>query len=159
MELHIIRHAKTNQSSQSGQDIDRELLDRGHQQAKDLAEFLIKKNIGPTDIWVSMARRTQQTWAHLQDSFTSGYGIHHQSELYLCPKDILLKKIWSHHLTNEIVIVGHNFGISDLASYFLDERINLKTGEYMHLHFDCSTWAETSRGMATQVDQYRSKAV
>lgn len=158
MNLHIIRHAKTNPSSETGQDIDRELLPRGHQQASDLGKYLLEKKIPKAEILVSMARRTQQTFEYLKNSFDSGYEIHHQPDLYLCSRDILLKKIWNNPTELDIVIVGHNFGISDLLSYFLDENQIMKTGEYRHLHFDCNSWAETSRGLAVQSDRYRSKA-
>lgn len=154
MILHIIRHGKTNQESPTGKDFDRELLEKGVKQSELLGNYL--KASSDCVVYCSSAKRTMQTFEIANKS----WGLKHINvleDLYLCSRDHLLQLIFSQEQHPEIMIVGHNFGISDLASYFLEEGIELRTGEYLALEFDIDTWQEASRGLATIRDRYRPR--
>lgn len=152
MKLHILRHARTEYSSPSGHDFDRCLHLQGIKQASILRDFF--ESITSIDeIWCSDAQRTRQTSeivlqeAHPKPSY--------HAELYLASKQDILQKIWSFESNKELLIIGHNFGISDLVSYFTENRIELDTCEYICLEFNSDSWAETSMGTAIVLDQYR----
>lgn len=156
--LYILRHAKTNQLSKTGRDYDRELLPKGIAQIQLLQPFL--ETVGMSDatkIYVSAAKRTRQTFAGIKEQFLKNEFSFHE-ELYLASKNELLHFLWNLDTKEDVFFIGHNEGISELASYFLDEYVELATAEFIHLQFDCETWAETSRGLATKKSQFHPKA-
>lgn len=151
LRLHLLRHAKTEQTSPTGKDFDRPLMPKGNLQCEGLKMFF--KTLPPIDtVYCSMAKRTQQTLEVLLNRLPEpNYG----DDLYLCGSKTMLQLLWSEKPKGDILIVGHNFGISDLASYFSDEDIELRTGEYIRLVFDCDNWSETSRGMGVIKERFR----
>ena len=56
-------------------------------------------------------------------------------ELYLVGKDDLMTFISNREEAKEILIIGHNFGISELASYYTGKQILLKTGGFVSIDF------------------------
>lgn len=158
-ELYILRHAKTNQVSPTGKDFDRELLPKGDQQLQLLRQFFKEHAFkNATDIWVSSAKRTRQTFEGIRKTLESSgriASIQFFDDLYLASRGDLLRRIWEQSSENNLLIVGHNFGISDLASYFTEKDIELRTGECIRLSFDCDNWKETSSGLAIVADRFR----
>lgn len=57
LELHVLRHAKTEQFSPTGKDFDRSLMKKGLRQRDDLAVFFKKVN-QVNVVWCSSATRT-----------------------------------------------------------------------------------------------------
>ena len=153
MRLHILRHGKTDPNSPTGKDFDRPLLPKGIKQCEAMRAYLEHLNV--ETIWCSSAVRTTMTADLVVHSNQPKPDVH--KELYLASKQDLLKRMWSHKGGGDLLIVGHNFGISDLASYFTDERIELRTSEYVCIEFDYESWMETSVGTGTILDQYRPK--
>lgn len=158
-QLYILRHAKTSQISGTGKDFDRELLPKGHNQTEALNQYFEKNPFTmQTDIWVSSAVRTRQTFQNIKKALEKPGKVSSPvfaDDLYLSSYELLLKKIWKHSSANDLLIIGHNFGISDLAGYFTEQDIELATGEFIHLIFDCDSWQETSRGTATVSGRFR----
>ncbi len=154
MVLHLIRHAKTNQVSQSGKDFDRPLLERGWKQCEELTDYLKKKDFGTSKIICSSAKRTRETLEGTKACFTSSE-IEFSEELYLCSISTFLKKIWSENHQKDLVIIGHNFGISDLANYFLDRQDEMRTAEYVCIEFPFDTWEEAFQATGSLKDHYR----
>lgn len=155
MRLLIQRHAKTDPFSDSGKDIDRKLLKKGINQASELGKFYYKHQIAPKYIFCSTAARTRQTALYIQKEHTFTSKIQFLDALYLCEKDDLLSFLWSQDHNDEILIIGHNNGISDLASYFVDDYIELKTGEFIQIDFELDSWEETSMGLGKISKRYR----
>jgi len=54
-----------------------------------------------------------------------------------------------------LLIIGHNDGISSLASYLTEEYVHLKTCELVVLDFHVDEWAALSAGTATIAHRYR----
>lgn len=154
MKIHLLRHAKTEQLSSSGKDFDRKLKDRGILQSKELAQFLISNQIHELETWCSTAKRTRQTLTHLTASLKPSK-LEFMDDLYLCEQETFLKKLWDLNRENDLFIIGHNDGLSDLASYFADEMIHLSTCEYICFSFSADSWAELSRGTGTIVSRFR----
>lgn len=152
LRLHLLRHAKTEQVSASGKDFDRALMSKGKRQIADLATFF--KGLENIDnVLCSSAKRTRQTLGALLDSGVSNPI--YTDELYLCSSQQMLKVLWHGNFKGDVLIVGHNFGISDLATYLTDELIDLRTGEYIRISFETDDWMETSRGTGTIEQMYR----
>ena len=152
MKLHLIRHAKA--TSQVGtNDISRKLSTKGILQAKGLSEYLNGKIDGCL-IWCSDAARTRQTLNIIEKEF-SIEKIKYKIDFYLCPKEIMLQQIWNSSLNKDLVIIGHNYGISDLLNYFTGEMISMQTGEYICIDFGELTLAESSKNTGVICDQFR----
>ncbi len=149
MRLHILRHAKTDPFSISGKDFDRELLKKGLLQARRMGDFFMTKEISPLHIYSSSAVRARQTIEIIKKENPFGTEIIFLDEFYLCEKDVLLKFLWEQNHADDILIIGHNNGLSDFAGYLVDDFIDLKTCEFLSLEFDCENWQETSKGTAT----------
>lgn len=153
MKLHLLRHAKTDQSSPTGKDFDRKLLPRGIAQCADLRNAL-PKEIADVQVWCSGSARTRETYeliAHggkLKDA-------QFRDDLYLASRSELFDIIEKHSGTQDLLIIGHNFGISDLATYLLDERIELRTAGYICISFESNSWSEISIGLGTKYSEYR----
>jgi phosphohistidine phosphatase len=155
MKLHLLRHAKTSTASTSGKDFDRELSTKGVAQGNLMGAYL-KQTAGIKTVLCSSAARTRQTLDivtyHKQLS-----SVGHLKELYLASRDQMLEILWKQIGDNDILLVGHNFGISDLATYLTDTRIELRTSEYVCIEFEGLTWQEISRATGTITAQYRPR--
>lgn len=154
MLLHIIRHGKTNQESPTGSDYDRMLLPKGNAQSDLLGDYV--KPSGKCIAYCSSAKRTVQTF-EIANKYWGLKHVNFQEDLYLCSRDHLLKLINNQAHHEELMIVGHNFGISDLVSYLTEDALELRTGEYIALEFDLENWSEVSRGTAIVRDRYRPR--
>ena len=158
MKLHLIRHGQAESSVYSKHDFDRKLSTKGIKQINKLGKFLEVK-IHVSKVWCSGAARTRETLAIVRQ-FIPFSDITYFDELYLARLDLLLKHIWQNSGDEDLIIVGHNFGISELASYFTStgslrpaqrgavhrsgDRIEMGTGEYVCIEFNCLSWEETS---------------
>lgn len=153
--LYLLRHAKTNQESPTGSDFDRELLPKGLHQLKELNRYFERYPLNKqTNCWVSSAKRTRQTYEGIQATIDVLPPVFFE-DLYLVSHTNILNKLWKHTSGNDLLIIGHNFGISDLAGYFSEYYTEMATGEFIHLTFTCDSWAETSRGLATVAHRFR----
>jgi phosphohistidine phosphatase len=155
MKLHLIRHGKAERSSSSGRDFDRQLASKGTAQSELLGEYLRSKGISEKiEVWCSDAARTRETLAGVRAAiqFTN---VSYHEELYLCAVKTFLKMLWSSDSDQDLIIVGHNFGISDLAEYFSNEAIEMKTGEYVEITFTLKERKATSQGIGSITDRYR----
>jgi phosphohistidine phosphatase len=156
MKLHLLRHAKTEPFSDSGKDFDRKLMKKGILQAENIAHYFKSKNFHPTHIYCSDAARTRQTIKIVKEGneFTT---VKYLDKLYLAESPQLLSFIWEEKHNEELLIIGHNNGLSDLASYFTGEFIDLSTCEYICISFEISSWEETSKGNGTITERYHPK--
>lgn len=147
MILHFLRHAKTNQVSPTGRDFDRELLPRGYEQLSELRSKLAQSPITVTRVFCSSAKRTRQTWTEIADLFPNAT-ISFHDELYLASASELLTFLSSKNSPQTSLLIGHNEGLSDLATYLTGSDIHLKTCGYLQLSFpfDHSGFISASTG-------------
>jgi phosphohistidine phosphatase len=115
-QLILFRHAKTEENSSSGEDFDRNLLDRGKEDAKKIGLFFKAHHDLPLLVLCSNANRTVQTFTifgEVTDFETSPAYL--QSLYHASPSQIL--DVISDHgeECSRIMVVGHNMGISQLA--------------------------------------------
>ena len=151
MKLYLIRHAKAKYPKEM-LDIDRSLSEQGRVQAEKLANFLSNKTL-PTDVWCSASQRTIETLTYIEKKH-SFLLKKKMNELYLCTKDYFLKELWSGNQKDDLLIVGHNFGISDLVNYFTGELLLMDTAEYICIDFGELNLNESSKGTGTIVDRF-----
>ena len=143
MNLFLIRHAKTEKTAISGRDFDRQLAEKGQKQGVELQKYLATFDFKEVIIWCSDAVRTKQTLSLIDTHFPS-QNIEFKNELYLASSQEIRNLIWNNDSDKDLLIIGHNEGISDLASYFSGEMIHLKTASFLQLSFDASSQKEWS---------------
>ncbi len=150
MKLYLLRHAKTNQQSPTGKDFDRRLLPKGHAQCKLMKEYLTQ--IQGLHVLCSSAKRTRETLLGIN---LSDAEVEFSDELYLCSHEKILQLIWDCEVNKDLMVIGHNFGISDLAEYLLDDSIEMSTCELLVFEFEIDSWQEVSKGLGELTDRYR----
>lgn len=152
LRLHLLRHAKTEQFSPTGKDFDRPLMSKGVSQSKELKHLFGSLN-SIDHVLCSTSARTRQTLRLIEwDGMPK---VQFSDDFYLCSHKALLQTLWTSEYTGDVLIVGHNFGISDLANYFTEGDMELRTGGYIRLAFDVDSWEETSRGMGVIEEEFR----
>ncbi|MEN9971732.1 MAG: hypothetical protein RIS20_79 [Bacteroidota bacterium] len=154
MNLHVLRHAKTNQNSPTGRDFDRELLPRGYEQLIELQAEIAAKTLSISRIFCSSAKRTRQTSTQIEELFPNAT-ISFHDDLYLASKSVILNFITQLKTSEEILIIGHNEGLSDLVSYLSDTDIHLKTCGYVQLSFPFEHSGYLSSGTGSVVETFR----
>ena len=143
--LHLLRHAKTKQESHTGNDFHRELMEKGVAQANMLGNYLQLHHIELGYIICSSAVRTSQTQYIICKHVAEDCKPNFRKELYLADYQTILSEL-SGETSNIITLIGHNDGISDLASYLSDEDIQMQTCEFLTFAFPFESWNMISRG-------------
>lgn len=157
IKLVILRHAKTNQFSETGSDFDRKLLPRGVNQGKELEIFFAKTGFDIEEIHVSSAKRTRETFELIEKS-VAGAQVQFWDHLYLADAHEILSFICQLNHSKTILLVGHNFGISDLVEYLTDEPIMLATSELVEITFDLDSWNQLSKSTGSISRRFRPMA-
>lgn len=152
MKIHLLRHAKTNQHSETGQDIDRNLLAKGIKQAERLAAYI--QDVELVNIHCSSSRRTRQTFEIVFRDKIYG-SVHFSDELYLCQAKELLNYVTTLATKKDLFIIGHNNGISDFASYISNQDIHFKTAAYMCFEAKIDSWSALSQGTVALIEAFR----
>ena len=152
MIVHLLRHAKTEVSSNSGIDFDRRLAPKGHQQCAEAQKIIHSKISSHTNIFCSTANRTKETAALIFDESRS---IEYFDSLYLTDLSGLLAFIWKQESDTDMLIIGHNFGISELASYLVGKQVVMKTSGFISIDFEGFTANEISNSNGVLISSHR----
>jgi phosphohistidine phosphatase len=120
-QLILLRHAKAVPGSDTGEDFDRALAQRGRDDAPVVARALAEAGATPQIVLVSAALRTRQTWELVAPSFPAATA-RIVERLYNAPADLILREAESAGAEN-VMIVAHNPGLHELASR-LAHRMN-----------------------------------
>lgn len=149
MFLILIRHATAKNRSITGKDFDRPLTKEGIKQARKLGEFISSKELILDKVCVSSSLRTRETAEYALQTVSDCII---DEELYLAPEKYLLEFINKLNSVGNIVILGHNDGISSLASYLTSQEISLQTASAVILEFDCCNSNEISADTGKVID-------
>ena len=152
MQLHLIRHAEAEHSLSNRSDINRKLSDTGKRQANALANYLSSRIKG-IEVWCSSAQRTFET-SQLLAEVVEFSAIHYIDEFYLCSMHTFMAHLNASTSEDDLVILAHNFGISDLLNYYTDADIDLCTAEYVCIDFGALNRNELSKGTGIIVDRF-----
>lgn len=137
--LLLMRHGKA-ESTSGSTDKDRELTERGHDQARLIGEYLESQGVRPTRVLVSDAVRTVQTWQSLLEAMPGFDGkVTFHEDIYATGPDNVAELIRARKDKHAVVmVIGHEPTIATLAGRFADEesdpgavaqaRIGLPTG-------------------------------
>ena len=117
--LILMRHAKAERRSASGEDFDRGLTDAGRDDAAVVAKALAKDGLAPSLALISAAQRTVETWEAMRGSFPRARTQASKALYNAGPMEILdaLEGVSA----GTVMVVGHNPGIHELAVGLLRE--------------------------------------
>ena len=150
MKLYLLRHANASQSST--EDFQRELSEKGIAQCEALAEFVLPKlKDGLVDLCCSAAYRTKQTHLHVFKTMKAKF----DEKLYLASASALLHFICELETDRTLVILGHNNGLSDLASYLTDCIVDMQTASCIEIQFSCVNSSFISKGTGSINSSHR----
>jgi phosphohistidine phosphatase len=145
--LLIIRHAKSDRDDPELPDFDRPLNNRGHRNAPEMAERLLKKHLIPQQLVSSPAKRAITTAEYFASAFKiDKKDIRMEKGIYEASASRLLKLI--NELDNRydfIALFGHNPGLSDLVKHLSDNSFNIPTCGVVLIRFFFDDWKLISK--------------
>lgn len=118
--LILMRHAKAERRSASGEDFARPLTEEGKADAALVARALARDGLTPGLVLVSAAERTVETWDAMQETFPKAR-VHRLQALYNAPPMAILDAIEG-ATAGTVMVIGHNPGIHELAVGLLREN-------------------------------------
>ena len=152
--LYLIRHAKSSWKNPALRDIDRPLNKRGKHDAPLMGKRLSSYDVLPDAIISSPARRALKTARIIAEELgIARKTIDIRKELYPGEADRLLEMIRSFRDDDDdVVIVGHNPGFTELANLLADSNIdNIPTCGIFCVEFHTDTWKSVGKGAGALV--------
>ncbi len=147
--LTLLRHAKASVATAAQPDRDRPLNERGEHDAPLMGRRLKNSGARPSLVLTSPAVRTMQTVRLLAREI--GYPLEflqREADLYLAaPHDILAVLNRQDDTFNDILVCGHNPGLTDLVNELTEARLdNLPTCGIATIEAPIATWRELEQG-------------
>ena len=131
MRLYLVRHANALESPLG--DYERKLSEKGNVQCVDLRSFILSKKItSKNKVLCSATKRTKETCFNI---FNTSEGVSFHKRLYLANSMDLLDFICSIDSDEDIVLIGHNNGLSEFASYLTAKHIVMRTASCAEILF------------------------
>lgn len=112
--LILMRHAKTEPFSEGVEDFGRALTERGHEDARAMAEEIVRAGWSPQRILVSTARRARETCSEVA-KVVLDEKVRPMESLYLATPKVIMDAITANDDVPTLMVIGHNPGLHDLA--------------------------------------------
>lgn len=144
--IYIMRHGKA-EEGYGKSDFERDLMPKGIKKTQKVSRFLESKKIRPEKVLVSMANRTLQTSEIVRETLSLGHAIIEEEKgLYLASINSILDEIYRvDDEVNELMLIGHNPGISSLATYLCKTEIDwMPTSAVVGIELKLDQWKEIS---------------
>ncbi len=141
----LLRHAKSSWKDASLADRDRPLNRRGNKSAPDMGKRLAELGVRPSLLLTSPAKRARETARLIARELNYPLEfIQSESDLYLAtPETILQVVARQDNGFNDVMLFGHNPGITELANRLGDRNIdNVPTCGMVGIELDVKEWTE-----------------
>jgi phosphohistidine phosphatase len=162
--LIMMRHAKSDWTTDAASDHDRPLNERGKRDAPRIATKLAELDWIPDHVVCSDARRTRETWARMVNAWplerVENTVVDYEQKLYLAGLEDLVSVVGS--LTDNphcLLALGHNPGWEEITSWFCGNPQHMTTANAALLEIEAPTWraAITTQGAWQLVHLLRPK--
>ncbi|MCC7454908.1 MAG: histidine phosphatase family protein [Crocinitomix sp.] len=147
LNLYVIRHGKAVRPEDAVNDFNRELNKKGTAQTNQVGDLLKRADVKIDLIVTSGAKRTAET-AEIINFHLNAKAVYYTDDLYLADRKKIQKIISKHGKGDNVLLVGHNNGLSDFVSYLSGKNLVLSTSMLVHLSFDLKDWSEIDANLA-----------
>lgn len=142
--IYIVRHGKAEEGIGKA-DFERNLIAKGERKTKKIANYLANKKVKVDWVLASMAHRTKQTAHIIIEELSIGETkFQEEKALYLASVNSILEVIYGvSDSIEDLLLVGHNPGVSSLATYLSNEDIDwMPTSAVVALELKTDKWHE-----------------
>ena len=152
--LLILRHAKAERESDSGNDFDRALDERGWKDALEVGRVMRERGLDPDVVIASPAKRVVETLAALAEGYgplDAGY----DQRIYNASLKTLLEVVGqADDDVRTVLLVGHNPGLQLLLLKLSGGQTgeNFPTAALAAVDLDLASWADIDRARDAPVD-------
>ncbi len=155
--LILVRHAHTENSSDTGKDIDRKLTSEGMKNASLVGKYLKDEDIKPQALVCSNAQRALLTAelvaSQLKFELDNIEVIEDLYEISVRGFFDLLSRMDNSWQT--LLIVAHNPAITYLADYLCDHEINgMSPASIVQINFEIDSWSGLVKGQGEFIGYY-----
>lgn len=152
--LHLIRHAKSDWSMTSQLDIQRPLNERGEQNCRLMAPYILEAGCCFDHVFCSPALRARSTIELIDKALeTEQIAWQFDNALYTFEASDIMN--WCRQLDDSmgaVVIIGHNPALSELSNLLTGQTlIDLPTSSYAQLAINTHSWKSLASGTAQLV--------
>lgn len=139
-QLFVMRHVEASSMKGAGGDISREITASGRSAAATLRDHFAQIGYAPDAVISSTAERTRQTAEIVCSDLDATVDFHRR--LYLATQEELVDFVrdLSDDLQN-VLLIGHNNGISDLVTFLTGAPCSLRTGGLAKLNCTSQAWS------------------
>lgn len=145
LKLILLRHAKSGWAQGGQSDFERHLNERGEDDAVEMGQRMAARGIKPGKILSSPATRAKRTSKLVSGELgVSETVISDDRRLYLAEPGDMMSVIRELTVaTREIMVVGHNPGITGFAGRLADADVrNMPTSSYAEIVFELEKWED-----------------
>ncbi|WP_258105810.1 histidine phosphatase family protein [Marinoscillum sp. MHG1-6] len=145
--IYLLRHGEALPPQAGSKDFERSLSSKGVAQIKELAKSLDPHVFDPTLVYCSPSIRTKMTLQHLTETMNVDWEVEFRDEVYEASVKTLFDMICdTDHSIYQLLLIGHNPGISYLAEYLAGESISgLEPGQLIKLDYGLGDWKNISQ--------------
>lgn len=143
--LTLLRHAKSSWQESGTSDHDRPLNQRGERDAPVMGRRLLARGARPSLILTSTALRARHTAQIIaRELGYPGEFLQREPELYLAtPEQIMAVLARQADSFRNIIVCGHNPGLTELANRLTDSNIdNIPTCGMVEIELKLASWAD-----------------
>jgi phosphohistidine phosphatase len=152
--LSILRHAKAAPHDSAKSDFDRPLAPRGQNQVADFCRWA-GDSFAPDAVYVSTALRTVETYERLQEGLGRTLPAKQVGALYLAEVEDLLAAARGAGDAAEVLLIGHNPGLEDLAARLTGKDLELPTCGFVRIDLPIDDWSQLHRDMRGTLVEFR----
>lgn len=146
--LLLLRHAKSSWDDPSLDDAERPLAPRGRRDTRRLRRHLDSSAVEIDLVLCSPARRARDTWARVGAGLDPPPALRYVDDIYdAAARDLLRVIRETDDAVVTLLLVGHNPGMSNLATQLADEPVEFPTGGLATLTV-WSVWGQLAWGGA-----------
>jgi phosphohistidine phosphatase len=139
LKLYVLRHGKAVKPEDSEEDFQRKLNKKGTAQVNQIAYIFQQEEILVDQIIASGAQRTQET-AEIMNYYLWRKPIIFDDSLYLATREKIQAVLLEKAQGQNILLTGHNFGLSDFVNYLVDDQLVLSTAMLVQINFNFDDW-------------------
>ena len=151
--LILLRHAEANANNKYAEDHGKDLSRRGEQDVIEIALRLLGRDITPTSCLSSTATRTVSTAKKTIKTLNLSADIlKTDARLYLATHSDILNVIGEQeNIISELLVIGHNPGLTNLANHLLPNfhLDNLPTTGILAIKCMTQFWLEVSQSISS----------